>query len=38
MGKTREELEKEFRYQTTELGRVAMLGMLASTEAACGLI
>ena len=34
VGKTREELEKEFRYQTTELGRVAMLGMLASTEAA----
>jgi hypothetical protein len=34
VGKTREELEEEFGYQTTELAQVTMLGMLASTEAA----
>jgi hypothetical protein len=34
VGKTREEVERDFAYQVAELAQVAMLGMLASTEAA----
>jgi hypothetical protein len=34
IGKTREELEDDFSYQLSELGKMTMLGMLASTEAA----